>query len=35
MIMEDILEYHNKYSDDVIFLGKELKQQKCRAYAIA
>jgi len=33
--MENILEYHNQYSDDVIFMGKELKLQKCRTFAIA
>jgi len=33
--MENILEYHNQYSDDVISMGKELKQQKCRTFAIA
>ena len=35
MIMENILEYHNQYSDDVISMGKELKLQKCRTFAIA
>jgi len=35
IIMENILEYHNQYSDDVISMGKELKLQKCRTFAIA
>jgi len=35
MIMENILEYHNQYSDDVISMGKGLKLQKCRDFVVA
>ena len=35
MIMENILEYHNHYSDDVISMGKGLKLQKCRDFVVA
>jgi hypothetical protein len=35
MIMENILEYHDQYSDDVISMGKSLKLKKCRTFAVA
>jgi len=35
ILMENILEYHNQYSDDVISMGKGLKLQKYRTFAIA
>jgi len=33
--MENILEYHNQYSDDVISMEKELKLQNCSDFVVA